>query len=94
MTSRGVAGSLAALEMSGKSSEDDNDGMYAALVDYLPRSAATLTKIDMRRAAAPPISTVAMLRCIWLVCCDRVGGDDIGDEYVSYSCIGDACHPF
>ena len=66
VTSRGVAGSLAALEMSGKSSERNNGGMYAALVDYLPRSAATLTKINMRRAAAPPISTVTMRRCVSL----------------------------
>jgi hypothetical protein len=43
-----AAGSLAALEMSGKSCERGNAGMYAVVVGLLPRSAATLTKIDMR----------------------------------------------
>ena len=39
-----VGGGLEALEMEGK----DNAGMYAMVAEYLPRSAATLTKIDMR----------------------------------------------
>jgi hypothetical protein len=57
-----VGGGLEAVEMAGK----DNGGMYAMVADYLPRSTATLTKIDMRRAAAPPISTVTMRRCVSL----------------------------